>query len=270
MPVEKFTISRDDSVYECFPHLCRSRSGRILITYRESNGHVASEFCRLIVRHSDDGGESWSDRRVLADESRDGGVMRTWNGPKIQQLQDGRILLLCDTYEFPPGEWGVENDARVIFFFSDDDGATFSAPLTTTVGGICPDQVTEMPDGRWLLPANMRRATVDRLFQALHVSRDQGATWDPPTDLGQGSDLELDEASVVRSVNGESVRDMDALRGALERAMGSLIHIETQCGKCLVVKDVHGEARREDRAVAERHRLPASAWTSGVWLRGAP
>ena len=56
MPVSKFTISRNDSVYECFPHLCRTRSGRILLAYRESNGHVASEFCRLIVRYSDDTG----------------------------------------------------------------------------------------------------------------------------------------------------------------------------------------------------------------------
>ena len=48
MPVEKFTISRDDSVYECFPHLCRTKSGRIILTYRESNGHVAE---RLLPAH---------------------------------------------------------------------------------------------------------------------------------------------------------------------------------------------------------------------------
>lgn len=113
MPIEKFTISRDDGAYECFPHLCRTSSGRILIAYRESNGHVASEFCRLIVRHSDDAGRTWSDRQVLADERREGGVMRTWNCPKIQQLADGRVLLLCDTYAYPPGEWGVENEARL-------------------------------------------------------------------------------------------------------------------------------------------------------------
>ena len=67
MSIEKFTISRDDSVYECFPHLCQTRSGRILLVYRESNGHVASEFCRLIIRYSDDAGQSWSDRRVVCE-----------------------------------------------------------------------------------------------------------------------------------------------------------------------------------------------------------
>ena len=69
MSIEKFTICRNDEVYECFPHLCRTRSGRILLTYRESNGHVASEYCRLIVRRSDDAGQHEGDRRALHRES---------------------------------------------------------------------------------------------------------------------------------------------------------------------------------------------------------
>ena len=205
MAIEKFTISRDDSAYECFPHLCRTGGGRILITYRESNGHVASDFCRLIVRHSDDGGRTWSDRQVLADERRESGVMRTWNCPKIQQLVDGRILLLCDTYAYPPGEWGVENDARILLFFSDDGGATFSGAVATEVGGICPDQVLEMPDGRWLLATNRRDPETDRLYQSLNVSHDGGTSWDAPAALAPGCDLDLDEASMLRLPDGEII-----------------------------------------------------------------
>ena len=89
MALEKFTISRDDSVYECFPHLCLTRSGRILLVYRESNGHVASDFCRLVLRRSDDAGRTWSDRFVLRDEVCENGVLTKWNCPKIQQLRDG-------------------------------------------------------------------------------------------------------------------------------------------------------------------------------------
>ena len=77
-----------------------------LTTYRESNGHVASEFCRLIVRTSDDAGHTWSEAQVIRNEDKSTGVLTTWNCPKIQQLKDGRILLLCDTYLFPPGEVG--------------------------------------------------------------------------------------------------------------------------------------------------------------------
>ena len=205
LPVEKFTISRDDSVYECFPHLCRTCSGRILISYRESNGHVASEFCRLIVRYSDDGGHTWSDRLVIADEKRNGGIMHTWNCPKIQQLEDGRILLLCDRYDYPPGEWGVEDKAQIVIWYSNDEGQSFSESHQTSVRGICPDQVTEMPDGRWLLLANMRRKGSDRLFQALYTSNDQGVTWDEPIDIGKGIEEELDEGSIVKMPDGELV-----------------------------------------------------------------
>lgn len=205
MPVSKFTISRDDTVYECFPHLCRTRSGRILLAYRESNGHVASEFCRLIVRYSDNAGHTWSERNVIIDENRVSGVLTTWNCPKIQQLEDGRILLLSESLPWPPGEWRVEHEARVSLWFSDDDGITFGDPHQTTVGGICPDQVTEMPDGRWLLLTNLRFNGADRLTQMLHVSRDKGGTWDGGTPMNLDPDHELDEGSIVKLPGGELV-----------------------------------------------------------------
>ena len=155
MALEKFTISRDDGLYECFPHLCLTSSGRILLVYRESNGHVASEFCRLVLRHSDDAGRTWSERLVLRDEAYENGVLTKWNCPKIQQLRDGRVLLLCDRIDFPPGEWNTTaGNARIVLWFSDDDGASWSDGFATSVNGICPDIVTELADGTWLLPAN--------------------------------------------------------------------------------------------------------------------
>lgn len=206
MSVEKFTISRDDSVYECFPHLCRTTTGRILLAYRESNGHVASEFNRLIVRHSEDAGHTWSARNVLRDEDRCDGPMPTWNGTKIQQLKDGRILLTSDTYLFPPGEWGegIAN-CHIVMWFSEDDGNSWSEPIHTPVKGICHDQVTEMPDGRWLLPSNVRSKKTDRIVQNITTSRDGGQTWEEPLTLFDSPDRELDEASIVALPGGELV-----------------------------------------------------------------
>ena len=206
MPIEKFTICRNDEVYECFPHLCRTRSGRILLTYRESNGHVASEYCRLIVRRSDDAGHTWSERQVIRDEDRSSGVLKSWNCPKIQQLEDGRILLICDTYLFPPGEWGEDGGGcHLVLWFSDDEGATWSEPLPTPVRGICQDQITEMPDGRWLLPSNMRSEKTGRIVQNIATSRDRGATWEEPLTIFDHPDYQLDEASIVPLPGGELV-----------------------------------------------------------------
>ena len=87
MAIEKFTVSRNDDIYECFPYICRSRTGRIILTYRESNGHVASEFCRLIVRISDDAGHTWSEAQVIRDEDKSTGILTTWKLPQNPATQ---------------------------------------------------------------------------------------------------------------------------------------------------------------------------------------
>ena len=206
MAVEKFTIARNDQVYECFPHMCRLQSGRIMLTYRESNGHVASDYCRLIVRYSDDAGYTWSERQVIRDEDRAAGVLSCWNCPKIQQLKDGRVLLLCDTYTFPPGEWS-QNMAHchTVLWFSADDGISWSQRQPTTVQGICPDQITELDDGRWLLPSNMRSENTGLIVQNISTSVDQGLTWSEPVPMFDAPGHELDEVSIVVLPRGELV-----------------------------------------------------------------
>lgn len=206
MAIEKFTISRNDDIYECFPYICRSRTGRIILTYRESNGHVASEFCRLIVRTSDDAGHTWSEAQVIRDEDKSTGILTTWNCPKIQQLKDGRILLLCDTYLFPPGEWGEgEANCHLVLWFSDDDGESWSDPISTPVKGICPDIVTEMDDGRWLLPSNVTNPKTGRSIQNITTSHDEGGAWEAPLTIFDTPDRELGEASIVPCPDGELV-----------------------------------------------------------------
>jgi sialidase-1 len=206
MAIEKLTISRNDDTYECFPYICRSRTGRIILTYRESNGHVASEFCRLIVRTSDDAGHTWSEAQVIRDEDKSTGILTTWNCPKIQQLKDGRILLLCDTYLFPPGEWGEgEANCHIALWFSDDDGESWSDPIPTPVKGICPDIVTEMDDGRWMLPSNVTNPKTERSIQNITTSRDEGRTWEAPLTIFDSPDRELGEATIVPCPNGELV-----------------------------------------------------------------
>ena len=206
MAIDKFTISRNDDIYECFPYICRSRTGRIILTYRESNGHVASEFCRLIVRTSDDAGHTWSEAQVIRDEDKSTGVLTTWNCPKMQQLKDGRILLLCDTYLFPPGEWGEgEANCHIVLWFSDDDGESWSDPIPTPVKGICPDIVTEMDDGRWMLPSNVTNPKTGRSIQNITTSHDEGQTWEAPLTIFDNPDRELGEATIVPCPDGELV-----------------------------------------------------------------
>ena len=58
-------VSRDDSVYECFPDLAATAGGTLVCVYRECMGHAPAPFSRLVVRRSTDSGETWSDKQVL-------------------------------------------------------------------------------------------------------------------------------------------------------------------------------------------------------------
>lgn len=204
--VEKFAVSRDDTVYECFPSLAQLSSGRIVLVYRESDAHRAKDFCRLIVRTSDDGGRTFSNRRVLADEKKTGGALRYHNCPKVQQLRDGRVLVLCDVFPSPPGETvdGLSG-SRIFFWTSDDECRTWSSPVNTGVGGIMPDEVVELDDGDWLLATQFRDSETNNGVQRVSRSSDKGRTWSDPITIAARKGYDFCEASILRLPAGELV-----------------------------------------------------------------
>ncbi|MCL6518479.1 MAG: glycoside hydrolase [Armatimonadetes bacterium] len=201
--IEKFTISRDDSLYECFPSLARCNNGRIILTYRESDSHVARDFCRLVVRISDDNGKTFSERKILAESHQKDGVLLKYNCPKVQQLKDGRILLICDVFKTPPADdekGGAGSD--IVFFFSNDCGETWSAEQKTGVHGIMPDEVIELANGDWLLATQFRRGNT---FQCVSRSTDGGKTWSEPITIAAREGFNFCEASILQLPTGELV-----------------------------------------------------------------
>jgi hypothetical protein len=163
------------------------------------------------------------DRHVVIDEDRSTGLLTPWNCPNIQQLTDGRILLLADRVLYPPGEWGIEDQAQVFFWFSEDEGSSFSEPEPTSIRGICPDQVTVLPGDRWLLATNFRVGDANRLTQMLFISHDAGVSWDQPMPMNEDPNHELDEASIVKMPGGELV---SYEREDLGRPLQKLISID--------------------------------------------
>ena len=208
MPIEKFTISRDDSVYECFPSLTKLQSGRIVLVYRESDSHVARGFTRIVVRTSDDGGKMWSDRRVLVATQKTGEGLLKWNCPKVQQLRDGWVLIACDVFTIPPGESARKPDySHIELFLSMDNGDSWTDPRPVNVHGIMPDEVIELDNGDWLL------ATHTRGVQHVTRSTDGGKTWDPPVVVAAKKGYKFCEASIVKMSGGELVCYMRENRG---------------------------------------------------------
>ncbi len=197
--VKSFTISRDDSTYECFPSLTRCKNGRAVLVYRESDSHKAREYSRVIVRVSDDNGQTFSDRKVLIATEQAGGVLIKYNCPKVQQLSDGSLLVACDRYPIPPGELTMGGDkSRIVLFASRDNGDTWSKPRETSIRGIMPDEVVELPDGDWLLATQFKPPDLGFIAQCVTKSRDKGKTWEKPTVIAARKGLHLCEASIVR------------------------------------------------------------------------
>jgi hypothetical protein len=196
MPVRKIVISNTDGVYECFPCLTLTQSGKLITVYRESDSHTASQYSHLVMRHSTDQGETWSERQVLIESRQRDGVLHKWNCPRIGQLDDGRLWVLCDGYNVPPGE-GRTVDSRIHFWWCEDDGATWSEPRETPIFGIVPDKLLVTREGTWLVAAQIGETRHTFLVQFVFRSDDEGASWQPIVVCDQEG-LNPCEASIVQ------------------------------------------------------------------------
>jgi sialidase-1 len=146
------------------------------------------------LRHSTDGGESWSARQLLAESFRQDGVLFKWNCPRIGQLGDGRLWVLCDGYPLPPGEARTQ-DSRVHFWWSEDEGRTWSDPEPTPIAGIVPDRLLVTQAGTWVVAAHLEYSDI---VQYGYRSEDQGQTWSEPIVVCQQAGLQPCEASLVQ------------------------------------------------------------------------
>jgi sialidase-1 len=210
MPIERVTVSRDNSISELLPDVAQTPTGKLICIYRESDTDYVTEYSGVAVRTSTEGGHSWTERRPLVESHRDEkGVVIKWDRPRIQMLNDGRLLALCDARPIPPVETDFTN-AHTALWWSEDDGESWSEPLHTTVFGIVPDRVIELPSGAWLL-ATCVRMKGDRYdphgndVQIVHRSEDQGKTWQGPYIVGQDDRYGLSEGSILLLPDGELV-----------------------------------------------------------------
>ena len=211
MAVEKVTVSRHDNVYELLPDIVRLPSGKLICIYRESDGHVVRRFSNIVLRSSSDGGHTWSRRRALAEARQDEkGLILEWNCPRIQQMKDGRLLALCDLFPCFPEEGADLTNSHIVFWWSEDEGETWSEPEHTPIFGIVPDRVIELPSGAWLF-ATQDRMTGDEsdrdgtYTQLTHRSEDKGMTWEGPFIVAQDERYQLCEGSTVLLPDGELV-----------------------------------------------------------------
>ena len=210
--MEKFIVSRDDSIYEAWPDLALTGSGALVCAFAECTHHRDRSYTRMMFTRSTDRGRTWSPKQPLTVPLRgDPHQDPWWNCPRVSTLSDGRLVAVVDrirrAHRTEPGR-----EESNWLWFSEDEGLTWDGPHATPIVGIVPDQLIELKcephAGRWILDAQ----TVDAgpggeelWLQRCWSSDDRGETWDGPYVIASVPGLQLCEGSVLELPGGELV-----------------------------------------------------------------
>lgn len=212
--MQKYIVSRDDSLYEAFPDLVKTDSGRLICVYTECAHHGNRDLSRIVFRTSDNRGKSWSSVHALTERRSDS---QYYNCARISRLHDGRIVISCD---YISGE-KLTDTREIKLWFSSDDGESWSEPMIIPgAHAIMPDKLIELKSGRWLIAAHSPSETTGKLTEYLWYSDDKGKTWservtvasDPRYNLCEASLLEVEPDAVVAYLRENSRMGYDCFK----------------------------------------------------------
>ncbi len=193
-------IDKRKGHYCCFPDICLTHQGRILVVYRETDKHVATR-SKLLVKASEDQGVTWSPARVL---NAAGG-----HASRINVLSDGQVALL--------------NESPSVIYWSLDHGVTWSTPSPKGIGHCVPDRLLELDTETFLTTGHLHRgvAALPGINQApveqmVYLSEDRGQSWQALSVMANDPRLVLCEASVTRLEDGRLLALMRENSGVFE------------------------------------------------------
>ena len=192
--IEKHTVSRDDSIYEAWPDIALTLSGKLVCVFSECTHHGDRSYTRIVLTESHDRGRTWTPKRELTEPTR--GLPVFWNCARITCLHDGRLVVLVDKL-FAKERSASPEQCRNYLFFSEDEGRTWSDPVDTPALGIVPDKPLELDDGRWILSCHYQDRDFGYLVQRLWYSDNQGKSWNGPVIVGRKEGLNLCEVSIL-------------------------------------------------------------------------
>lgn len=192
--IQKFTISRDDGVYEAFPDVTLTPSGKLVCVFAECMHHGDRSYTRIVLTESQDRGRTWTPKQPLTEATH--GLAAFWNCPRITCLRDGRLVVLVDKLSGAEGS-AEPQQGRNYLFFSEDDGRSWTGAMDTPALGIVPDRLLELEDGRWILSCHCHDRDSAYLLQRLWYSDDRGTSWNGPVTVARQEGLNLCEGSIL-------------------------------------------------------------------------
>ncbi len=211
--IEKFVVSRDDSIYEAFPDVTLTASGKLVCVFLECTHHGDRSYTCNMLTTSTDRGRTWSKKRPLGEALRgDPKKDPFYDCPRIVTLSDGRLAAVVNRITRSPQ--GGRSERSNWLLTSDDEGEAWSDPQATPVERVVPDQLIELKRGphvgRWIISAQVQGATESGPVWVVRcwLSDDQGETWTGPHVIAQEPGLLLCEGSILELPGGELVAFM--------------------------------------------------------------
>lgn len=203
--VKKFTISRDDSVYEAFPDIILTPAGKLICVFTEMTHHGDRGYTRVVCCTSDDRGRTWSGKRFISEST--SGTGYNYDCVRLSYLPDGRIAAVCNKgFEQKEGE--EQKPPVIVMWTANTEGTEWQGPFETPAYGIVPDRIVTTRTGRLLLAAHYPEPGGKNLVQRLWYSDDNMKSWQGPVIIAKDPQLDLCEVSIVQHPAGPLVAFM--------------------------------------------------------------
>ncbi len=201
MPIEKFAVSCDKSIYECHPDLAFGCDGnRLIAVFTERTHHwLNRDYSRIVCCISDDRGRSWQAKRALTESSSGQGFY--FDAPRIANFGDGHLCVLVPRIPVDGGEAALKAPMQWIHSF--DNGETWTEREDLPISGIAPDKPLRLEDGRIIVSAH--RYVDGYLVQYLIYSKDAGKTWSKPVHVASAQQKHYCEATILPLHDGKTL-----------------------------------------------------------------
>ena len=202
MGLEKWVVSRDDSIYEAFPDVVLTAGGKLVCVFLECRHHGDRHDSRVMLTYSTDRGRTWSPKQPFSERSQP--ETRTFNCPRISRLADHSLAVVCDRVQYgKSSECGA--GTSLYLWRGDPEGTVWGGPYELPLTGIVPDRLLELKSGRWLLSAHRQDASIGKLVQYAWYSDDQGRSWSDEIVLAKDERYNCCEASILALADGTLV-----------------------------------------------------------------
>lgn len=186
--IQKFNVSRDDSIYEAWPDVVLTNGGKLICVFSECEHHKNREGARIMITESLDRGRTWSEKRPLTENGHAG---EYFNCARISKLGDGSLAIICDKV------YGNENKGADIWIWRGDaEGREWGEPTVYPFCGIVPDKLLQLKSGRLIIAAHFKSPETGKLEQYLWYS-DDGENWSDRVTIAADGKYNLCEVSIL-------------------------------------------------------------------------